>query len=103
VILETITLVTVKAGMVCGSIRAEDISAGKLRIANRLLSNDDAAPVLARIVQSMAPMINKEICTAYVPSADGITAKATIGGGYRAEADQKVEWVQQNDGYTVSP
>jgi len=103
VVLETITPVTVRAGAVCGSIRAEDISAGKLRISNRLLTDDEAAPILARVAQSMAPMINKEICTAYVQSGNGITAKATIGGEYRADTDQKVAWIKPDDGYTVAP
>lgn len=103
VTLETITPVTVKAGAVCGSIRAENINAGKLRIADRLLPDSEAAPILVRIVQSMAPLINKEICTSYEQSADGLTAKATIAGVYRSDADQRVGWVQPSDGYTVAP
>ena len=103
VTLETITPVTVKAGAVCGSIRPEDINAGKLRVADRILSNSEAAPVLARIALSMASLINKEICTSYVQSAGGLTAKATIEGVYRSDADQRVKWVQPGDGYTVSP
>jgi hypothetical protein len=103
VVLETITPVTMREGAVCGSIRADDISAGKLRISNRLLADDEAAPILARVAQSMAPMINKEICTTYVQSANGIAAKATIEGMYRADADQKVAWIKPDDGYTVAP
>lgn len=103
VTLETLTPVTVKAGAVCGSIRAEDISKGKLRVANRLLSDSEAAPILVRIAQAMNAMTNKQICTSYEQSPTGIMARVTIDGVFRPDADQSVKWVRATEGYTVSP
>lgn len=103
VTLETTTVVTLKAGAVCGAIRANDLNTGKLRVAGRLLPDSEAAPILPRIAQSMASVIDKEICTSYEESTQGLTAKATISGEYRPDADQRVKWVQANDGYQVAP
>jgi hypothetical protein len=100
---EASTPVTVRAGAVCGMVRAEDISKGKLRVANRLLSDSEAAPILAQVAKAMKPMFDKEICTSYVRSPNGLTAKATIDGVYRSDADQPVKWVKPKEGYTVSP
>jgi hypothetical protein len=103
VTLETVTPVTVEAGAVCGSIRAEDIMQGKLRVADRLLSDEEAKPVLLRVSQSMTPVMGKRICTSYVTAQTGVIAKASIDGVYRAESDQTVKWVQPADGYVVAP
>jgi hypothetical protein len=103
VTLEMTTPVEVKAGAVCGTIRPEDVSNGKLAAGGRPLSAAEAAPVLAQIAQAMAPMMNKEICTRYVPDAGGLIGKATIGGVYRADADRRVKWVKATDRYTVAP
>lgn len=103
VILETITPVTIRAGAVCGFIRAEDVRAGKLHVAGRLLTDAEAAPMLGQVVQSMSGIMGQEICTSYVQTADGLTAKATMNGVYQAGADQRVKWVQPADGYSVTP
>lgn len=75
IVLETSTPVAIKAGAVCGSIRADDISAGHVRIAGRQATKDEAAPVLALVSRSMAALINKEICTSYVQTAAGLTGR----------------------------
>ncbi len=103
VTLETVTPVTVEAGAVCGSIRAEDIMRGKLRVADRLLSDDEARPVLLRVSQSMTQVMGKRICTSYVTAQTGLIAKASIDGVYRPESDQTVKWVRPTDGYVVAP
>lgn len=51
----------------------------------------------------MAPMINKEICTVYEQTADELIAKVYIADEYLSGADQKVKWIQTNDGYIVAP
>ncbi len=103
VTLETITPVIIKVGAVCGFIRAEDISAGKLRVSGKLLSDTEAAPLLVKVAQLMSGMIGKEICTSYVQTANGLTAKATINGVYEANADQRMKWIQPSAGYSVAP
>lgn len=101
--LETHTLVVLKEGAVCGSIRREDMTSGLLRVDNREIDPITAKPFLERIAQAMAPFAGKEICTRYEVSGDGFTAKVTIDGTYRPDQDQSVIWVSLSDGYTVTP
>lgn len=101
--LETTTPVTIRVGAVCGFIRAEDVRAGKLRVADRLLPDAEAAPLLAQVMQSMSGLMGQEICTSYVQTVGGFTAKATMNGVYQASADQRVKWVQPSEGYSVAP
>ena len=99
--LETHTPVILKDGAVCGSIRAEDVMAGILRVGNRALTPEQAKPILDRIVQGMATMAGKEICTRYEPSGTDFKAKATIGGVDQPE-EITVKWIQPSAGYTAS-
>jgi len=101
--LETTTQVEVKNGAVCGLVRADEIAAGRLRVAGHLIGENDAKPYMAAILQSLKALIGKEVCTTYVPSSDGFLAKVAINGVYRANTDQRMKWIGPNDGYTVSP
>jgi len=56
VTLETHTPVVIKGDAVCGSIRAEDTTAGLLRVDNLQVDSTAAKPVLERIAQAMAPL-----------------------------------------------
>jgi len=103
VTLETLTLVTVKGEAVCGTIHKSDIDKAKIRFAGRLLSDTEAAPVIARLQQGLAPIIEQEVCTTYVAEADHLVAKATIAGTYQAALDQPVKWVTPGDNYSVAP
>lgn len=103
VVLETVTPVTIQAGAVCGAIRPEDIQNGKLTISGRVLSADQAAPVLSRIADAMKPIMGKRICTTYVHEKDALIAHATINGVAQPDMDQTVKWVKPSDGYSVAP
>ena len=94
---------TVKAERVCGVMRAEDISSGKLRVAGTLLDDAQAAPLLARMVTALSSVMNKEICVTYTSTAEGLIEKATIDGVYQADQDEAVEWVRPDAGYVVAP
>ena len=100
---ESSTIVEIKSGAVCGPVSANDIAKGKLRVAGRLLTDDQAAPILARITQAMAPTFDKEICTTYQASGSDLIAKGVIKGFDRPVPDQPVKWISPNDGYTVGP
>ena len=100
---EATSPVTVKAGAVCGVMKAEDVSSGKLRVAGTLLDDAQAAPALARMVTALSSIMNKEICVTYQSSTGGLIEKATIDGVYQANQDQAVEWVQPDAGYVVAP
>jgi hypothetical protein len=101
--LETHTPVVIKGDAVCGSIRAQDISTGTLRVGGRVVDPDTAKPMLERIAQGMEALADKEICTRYEPSGADFTAKVSIAGTYRPDQDEQVKWVSPSDGYTVTP
>jgi hypothetical protein len=100
--LETHTPVTLKDGAVCGLIRADDVSAGTLRAGDRVVTAEEAKPILARIAQALTSFAGKEICTRYEPSGADFTAKITIAGTDRPDQSETVKWVDASDGYTVS-
>ncbi|MBW8734716.1 MAG: hypothetical protein JF571_10490 [Asticcacaulis sp.] len=104
VTLETTTRVGIKNGAVCGALRAEDIAAGKVSVSGRVMTPEEASPVLNSITQALGGVIGHEICTAFVPDASGkLTAQASMDGTRQAEQDQPVLWVAPSDGYTVAP
>lgn len=101
--LETHTPVVIKGDAVCGYIRAQDMTAGTIRLGGEVVAPDRAKPVLERIAQSVASFANKEVCTRYEPSGSDFTAKVSIGGAYRPDQDVTVKWILPSDGYTVTP
>ena len=103
VIFEATSPVRVKAGEVCGVMKPEDVTSGKLRVAGTVLDDAQAAPALARMVTALSSIMNKEICVTYQSSAGGLVEKATIDGVYQANQDQAVEWVEPDAGYVVAP
>lgn len=104
VTLETTVHVAIKDGAVCGSLRAEDIAAGKVAVGGRTMTPDEASPVLTSISQALTPVIGHEICTMFVPDASGkLSAQASMDGQRQPGQDQPVLWVAPSDGYTVAP
>jgi hypothetical protein len=101
--LETTTSVTIRDGAVCGSIRKADVLGGHVKVAGQLIPADQSAGALASIAEGMGPMMDREICTAYIETADGLVAKAKIAGMTGALPDQRVKWVLPSDGYSVAP
>jgi hypothetical protein len=103
VTLETVTTVTIEDGAVCGFIRKTDIANGKLSISNKAVPAAQAAPLLEKVSLAMASLVDRKICTRYVPAGTGLTAKATVAGETDPIPDQAVKWVKPSDGYTVAP
>ncbi len=101
--LETITPVEVVGDAVCGAITAKVLAAGKIQVAGKPLGEKDAIPLLAQIAESMGPLIGKQICTKYVSTTSGLTAKVSIDGVYTPAMDQRVKWVRPAEGYIVAP
>ena len=104
VTLETTTHVAIKAGAVCGAIRAEDIAAGKVMVTGRTMAAEEASPVLNSITQALTPIIRHEICTTYMPDASGkVMAQSSMDGLRQPGQDQPVLWISPSEGYTVAP
>jgi hypothetical protein len=94
---------TVKEGNVCGVMKPEDITSGKLLVAGTPLDNAQAAPALQRMVTALGSIMNKEICVTYQRSGTGLVEKTTVDGVYQADHDEVVEWVRPDAGYVVAP
>lgn len=103
VIFEGTSPATLDAGSVCGVMKPDDISSGKIWVAGKLLDHAHAAPILARMATTLSGMMNKEICVTYERSDDGLVEKTVIDGLYQADQDQVIEWVPPDAGYVVAP
>jgi hypothetical protein len=103
VTLETHASVVLKDDAVCGFVRAEDMTAGVLRVGGRMVDRATARPILERIAQGVLPLAGQEICTRYEQSGADFTARITIAGTRRPDQDQTVKWIGSSDGYTVMP
>ena len=103
VTLEVTSDATVKKDTVCGIILRSDLDKGQLKVADHALTPAEAAPIIEQIAQAMAPMFDKEACSTFVPSGDGLTIKSSIAGTPRPELDQPMKWVAPAAGYKVAP
>jgi hypothetical protein len=103
VVMQTVTLVSIKNGQICGPIKQADI--------DRATYTVDGAPATAKQIEvlhqqmtdSMATLLNADICTTYLPNGDGLTARETVDGVSQPKLDQHVIWVTPADGYKVAP
>lgn len=99
---ETVTPVTVKQGAVCGYIRPEDLRRGVMRREGKPLTAGQAKPLLDQIERALTPMLNREVCTQYVPSGDHLIARGTLDGVKDGLPDVDVIWVSPEEGYRVA-
>jgi len=95
--------VSIKAGALCGTAKAEDIDGSTILVDGRKLGDNDAAPLKAEIKAAYGPRLGKEICTVYVPSGDHFEAQSSIDGMPQPELTAQVIWVGPEDGFHVSP
>lgn len=102
VVLQLKTRVTVKDNYVCGAIHAENIASGFLWVDGHRLSPDEAQPRLDRLTALFSGILDKDVCTTYVPSGDQLMSRASFDGKPFG-VDAIVKWVSPNDGYTVEP
>ena len=103
VLIKMTTPVTIKNDAVCGTVRAQDITAGSLNVDGQAVPADQAAVLLAKVAASAGGIVGHEICTSYVGDGSGFTAKATMDGVPQPNQNQPVIWVTPDDGYTVAP
>jgi hypothetical protein len=104
VTLEVTSEVQIKNGAVCGRLLDQDLAKATLNLGGKTLDEADAAPTKAQIARAMEPLLNKEICTRYVPSSSGrLVTKVSVDGTARPDFGQAVKWVAPGDGYKVTP
>jgi len=103
VTLESTQETVLKGDAVCGTIRADDITAGKLRVGEAVLDPEKSQPALERLVTAMAPVMNKEVCVTYERAGDGLVEKGSVDGVSQPSVSSPLEWVLPGDGYRVAP
>jgi len=103
VILSVDSPVIVKNGAVCGFIRQLDLAAGRVTVNGEMLSVEDGAPYLAELSKTMGRSFNKEICTRYSETSEGVLGKTKINGVYVPAADTPIRWMSPAEGYRVAP
>lgn len=101
VTMTTVSPVTVRDGAICGPLSGVDKA--QIAVRGRRLPEADAAPIRARLLESMAPMLGKEVCTTYRRSGDWWIAEVTMDGLARQDMNDTLLWVPPSAGYTVQP
>jgi hypothetical protein len=103
VVMTTTTLVSIKNGQVCGPIKQADIDKATYMVDGAAATPKQAELLHQQMTDSMATLLNADICTAYLSSGDGLTARETVDGVSQPKLDQHVIWVAPGDGYKVAP
>lgn len=100
--LEVSSIVVVRDGAVCGTVRREDMLAGRVHYFGRLVPASRAFPILVQLADALGPATGREICTRFEPGGDGLIARGTITGSPGAAVpDQAMIWVRPDAGYHV--
>jgi hypothetical protein len=101
--METVSPVSVKAGRVCGPLRAQDIDAATVRRDGKTLEMQQSAGIKAQMKTALGDMLGREVCTAYLPQNGMLLARGSVDGVEKPELDQPVLWVSPADGFKVGP
>lgn len=99
--LDVATAVVERDGAICGAMHREDLFAGRLRFMGKPLPAERAMPMLEKIAGSMAGVLDREICTTYVPGPGLLLARGRLTGNGQALPEQRVIWVRPDAGYHV--
>jgi len=102
--MKTVSLVQVRGRQVCGAMSPRDIASATLTLNGQVLDAKQSATLRARIYNSMKGVFGRQICTAYIADGAALIAKATVDGAPQpAQSDQRVIWISERDGFSVSP
>jgi hypothetical protein len=102
VTVETYTPVWLTDGALCGSIREQDVMTWVIRINGREVPPQRAAAALQQQLNRLRPLIDRDVCSRYEPSGDGLVARYTIDGELQPEFDTPVRLISLADGYRVA-
>lgn len=103
IVMRTTAPVVVKANAICGTITEGDLAAADFTIDGQPADAANAEALRNAIRPGYAAVLNREICTAYVPSGDEMAARISIGGKRMPALDQRVRWISPSEGYSVAP
>lgn len=95
--------VVVKNGAICGVITERDLEAAAFSIDGEAADAANAEALRRAVRPGYAPLLNREICTAYVSKGEEMTGQVSIDGKREPALDQRVRWVAPAEGFTVAP
>lgn len=95
--------VVVKNGAICGVITERDLQAAAFSIDGEPADAANAEALRRAVRPGYAPLLNREVCTAYVPKDQEMTGQVSIDGKRRPALDQRVRWVSPAEGFRVAP
>jgi hypothetical protein len=95
------TTVFVKSGAVCGRTQKTTIEASQFSLTGQAVVGNQLTTLRDRVTTAFAPMLDREICTTYVPTKSGFTATVTVDGVADPKLTQQVIWVSTKDGFQV--
>lgn len=103
IVMRTTAPVVVKGNAICGAIAEGDLAAAAFTISGQPADAPNTEALRNAVRPAYAALLNREICTSYLPAGDAMTARVTVGGKRMPALDQRVIWVSTADGYTVAP
>lgn len=95
--------VIVKNSAICGVITERDLQAAAFSIDGEPADAANAEALRRAVRPGYAPLLNREVCTAYVPKDKEMTGQVSIDGKRQPALDQRVRWVSPAEGFTVAP
>ena len=95
------TTVVIKSGAVCGRTLKKDIGASQFLLAGKAVVGEQLIALRDLVTAAFAPMLEREICTTYVPEKYGLTAVVRVDGVADPKLNQPVIWVSPEDHYRL--
>ncbi|TAJ71661.1 MAG: hypothetical protein EPO51_11030 [Phenylobacterium sp.] len=95
--------VVIKGGAVCGRITEGDFAAMLFTIDGQPADAPNAEAIRNAMRPGFNAILNREICTRYVPTGDQLNGEVSVDGKRRPQLDQPVRWVSPSEGFSVAP
>jgi hypothetical protein len=103
IVMRSTAPVTVRGAAVCGVLAARDLETATFTLDGEPADPADAAEIRKAIAPSYAPMLNRELCSIFVPGEPDMRAQVSVDGRRRPELDLPVRWISPAEGYEVKP
>ncbi len=98
---KTVSPVFVRGDSVCG--RVQPLADAVFLIDGRPADAAMADRLRRDFTARRAAMTGREVCTRYLPFRDQLVPAVSVDGVEREPGDDRVIWVEPNDGWTVAP
>jgi hypothetical protein len=97
IVMRTSAPVRIKDGAICGVISQADLDQASFTYEGKPLDGEGAAKLRTAIGSAMAPLVGREVCTAFVADGDMLSGQVSLDGVRKPDMDQKVLWVSPAD------